>query len=62
MAQRYTQAQWLLLTGTLHGTTIDSAYVFFKDVIGYDLAGFYQRNSERIKKQIEDILTALLSA
>ncbi|MBD2775656.1 hypothetical protein ICL16_27260 [Iningainema sp. BLCCT55] len=62
VAQRYTQAQWLLLTGTTHGSTTDSTYVFFRDVIGYDLAAFFQRNSVRLKNEIEVILTALLTA
>jgi hypothetical protein len=62
VAQRYTQAQWLLLKGTTHGSSIDSTYVFFRDVIGYDLAAFFQRNSVRIRHEIEVILTDLLSA
>jgi hypothetical protein len=62
VAQRYTQAQWLLLKGTTHGSSIDSTYVFCRDVIGYDLAAFFQRNSVRIRHEIETILTDLLSA
>ncbi len=62
VAHRYTQAQWLLLRGTKYGSTTDSTYVFFRDVIGYDIAAFFERNSERIKNETEAILTALISA
>ncbi len=62
VAQRYSQAQWLLLKSTTHGTITDSTYVFCRDVIGYALAAFFQRNSARIKGEIETILTTLLNA
>lgn len=62
VAQRYIQAQWLLLTGTVYGSATDSTYVFFKDIIGFDLGSFFQRNSVRIKQEIETILSALLTA
>lgn len=62
VANRYTQAQWLLLKGTKQGSITDSTYVFFRDVVGYDLAAFFERNSARIKKETEAILTALISA
>jgi hypothetical protein len=60
VAFRYTKAQWLLLTGTISGQTVDSTYVFCRDVIGYDLAGFFERNSIRIKSELEQVLIALL--
>jgi hypothetical protein len=62
VAYRYTQAQWLLLRGTTSGSTTDSTYIFCRDVIGYDLAAFFQRNSARIKNETEAILRALISA
>jgi hypothetical protein len=62
VAHRYTQAQWLLLKGTMQGSATDSAYVFFRDVIGYDLAAFFERNSARIKNEVEAILSALITA
>jgi hypothetical protein len=36
--------------------------MFCRDVIGYDLAAFFQRNSARIKNETEAILMALISA
>src|SRR6185437_1025862 len=60
LVTRYTQARWLMLTGTTGGTSVDSTYVFCRDVLGYDLAGFFQRNSARFKIELEAVLTALL--
>ncbi len=61
VAERYERARWLLLRGTVKGTSLDSAYVFTKEVVGYDLAAFFQRNSKTLKKQIETVLQKLLS-
>jgi len=61
LVQRYTEAQWLLLRGTTNGTTLDSTYVFCREVVGYDLGAFFERNSPRIKQEIEGILEALLN-
>lgn len=61
MAERYERARWLLLRGTTQGTALDSAYVFVKDVVGYDLAGFFQRHSVTLKEQVESVLRKLFS-
>ena len=60
---RYLSANWLILRG-LPGSNdpYESVYAFSKQVLGYDLAGFFERNSPRIKSEIEKILTRLLSA
>jgi hypothetical protein len=60
IATRYTEARWLLLTGTKVGHTTDSTYVFCRDVLGYDLQGFFERNSVRFKTELERVLLALL--
>jgi len=44
IALRYQQARWLLLTGTSTGSDTESSYVFCREVLGYDLAAFFQRN------------------
>lgn len=62
LVQRYTEARWLLLRGTINGTPLESTYAFCRDVVGFDLAAFFERTSPRIKKEIESILEALLSA
>ena len=60
LAERYARAQWLILRGTMDGSALDSTYVFCRDVIGYDLAGFFDRNSAEIKARLEETLKALL--
>lgn len=60
IATRYTEARWLLLTGTKGGRATDSTYAFCRDVLGYDLAGFFERNSHRFKAELEKVLLALL--
>ena len=61
VAHRYRENLWLLLTGTANGTSTESTYSFCRDVIGYDLADFFQRYSPRIKTEVEAVLKALLS-
>jgi len=61
VAQRYRENLWLLLTGTVDGNPTESAYAFCRQVIGYDLADFFQRYSPRIKAEIEIALRALLT-
>lgn len=62
IAQRYRNERWVVLTGLTGGASSDeSLYTFCKDVVGYDLAGFFQRNSPALKKEVEAVLTALLT-
>lgn len=60
VAMRYYRARWLLLKGTTSGSMLDSTYIFSRDVIGYDLAGFFSRNSSTLRKEIEIVLEKLL--
>jgi hypothetical protein len=62
VASRYTQARWLLLTGTTAGSPTESTYAFCRDVLRYDLAGFFERNSSRFRKELEGVLATLLGA
>ncbi len=62
IAQRYRNERWVLLTGlTDNASSQESFYSFCKDVVGYDLAGFFQRNSPALKREVETVLTALLT-
>jgi hypothetical protein len=47
------------LTG--NATSDESFYGFCKEIVGYDLAAFFQRNSPALKKDVEAVLTALLT-
>ncbi len=62
VAQRYRENLWVLLTGTLSGSITTSGYCFCRDIVGYDLAGFFTRFSPRIKGEVENVLKTLLSA
>lgn len=61
IAERYTRARWILLRGTLTGTTLSSVYAFCKEVLGYDLASFFSKHKETFRKDIEEVLKDLLA-
>ena len=62
LAGRYSGAQWLILRGVMGGSSLNSTYTFCRDIVGYDLAAFFERNSEKIRTNMEQTLKALLSA
>ena len=59
---RYRAEKWSVVTGVL-GTTnpLISTYDFMRDVIGYDLAAFFERNSSILQEEIDAILQSLLA-
>ena len=61
VAMRYQRARWLLLRGTVEGSTTDSTYIFLRDVVGFDLAAFFARNSATLRNEINIVLEKLLS-
>jgi len=62
IAERYRNERWVLLIGLTSGASPhESFYSFCKDVVGYDLAGFFERNSPLLRKEVESVLTALLT-
>lgn len=61
IAERYLRAQWLIMRGSLSGSPLESTYAFVREVLGYDLAGFFTRNASRIRKEVETVIEALLS-
>jgi hypothetical protein len=63
VALRYRSERWVLLTGVVgKSSPHESIYAFTEEIIGYDLASFFQRNSGALKREIEKVLTALLRA
>jgi len=56
LEDRYRRAKWLVLRGVLSGTTYKSTYSFLKEVVGYDLAALFRRNSKRIRKEVGSVL------
>jgi hypothetical protein len=61
VADRYVNAGWLLLRGHLSNSSITSTYAFCDQVLCYDLAGFFQRNSPNLQQTVEQVLLALLA-
>lgn len=60
LADRYQRAQWLILRGTTSGKSTDSTYAFCREVLGYDLAGFFRHNSDAIKDETLAVFEGLL--
>lgn len=59
---RYRLAKWAILTGVIgKNDPFISTYDFMKDIVGYDLAGFFQRNSTTLRSEIDQVLQSLLA-
>ena len=59
---RYRNEKWILLTGKEIGKSpYNSIYSFMREIIGYDLAAFFQRHTEKIKAVTHNVLTLLLA-
>lgn len=58
---RYRIEKWAMLTGTV-GTDSDlrCVYAFMNNIIGYDLAGFFKRNSKSLRLELDRVLRSLL--
>lgn len=59
---RYRANQWCILTGG--GNQSDpyaNTYAFMEQIVGYDLAGFFERNRGVIFDEVDRVLRALLS-
>ena len=61
--RRYRAAGWVVTTGlTGREDPSVSTYDFLREVIGYDLAGFFERNSDRLRREVTAVLQALLDS
>lgn len=59
---RYRGEKWACLTGLVGlNDPLISTYDFMRDVIGYDLAAFFERNSATLRVEIDKVLRALLA-
>jgi hypothetical protein len=61
LADRYQNARWLILRGTLTGDPTTSTYYFCREILDYDLAKFFERNAKQLRHEIEAILKTLLA-
>jgi hypothetical protein len=59
---RYRAEKWAIITG-IEGANdpLASTYDFMRDVVGYDLAAFFKRNSSTLRTEIDAVLKALLA-
>lgn len=65
LVRRYKTSGWGLLRGITIGEGADdplqSTFAFSEQVLNYDLKGFFQRNTDLIRAEVEEILQELLS-
>ncbi|MGH8510772.1 MAG: hypothetical protein ACREU8_05135 [Gammaproteobacteria bacterium] len=59
---RYRAEKWAVLTG-IEGVKnpLVSTYDFMHEIVGYDLAAFFKRNTRTLRKEIDNVLKALLA-
>ena len=59
--RRYRAGRWVVVTGILGANDpLVSTYDFMHQVVGYDLAGFFERNTEKLKTEVDQVLRTLL--
>lgn len=59
---RYRAEKWIVLTGIAGAKDpLLSTYDFMREVVGYDLAAFFKRNSKALRVEIDTVLKALLT-
>ena len=59
---RYRAERWSVITGILGANDpLISTYDFMRDVVGYDLAAFFERNCKTFRTEIDAVLKALLA-
>ena len=62
LVNRYRAAQWAILTGTIGANDpLASTYDFMREVVGYDLAAFLERNKVALRHGVDEVLKALLA-
>ena len=60
---RYRAEKWGVVTGVVGANNpLVSTYDFMHDVIGYDLAAFFDRNRKTLRTEIDAVLKVLLTA
>lgn len=61
VARRYRSDGMLVLIGTASSDPTKSTFAFLREIVGYDLAGFFERNSEVIQSEVKTVVIKLLS-
>jgi hypothetical protein len=61
VASRYRAGKWGVLRGDVREErSTRSTFAFCRDVVGYDLQAFFERNQEILRKEVHSILAGLL--
>ena len=61
MFYRYHSEKWAILMGrTVNGSSLNSTYYFMSEVIGYDLASFFETHAGILHNEIAQVLETLL--
>ena len=59
---RYRAEKWTVLTGLVGlNDPLRSTYDFAREVVGYDLAAFFDRNKKTLRDEVDKVLRALLT-
>lgn len=59
---RYRAERWSVLTGLVGlNDPLRSTYDFTREILGYDLAAFFERNKKTLREEIDKVLRALLT-
>jgi hypothetical protein len=59
---RYRMEKWGIITGVAGANDpLISTYDFMRDIVGYDLAEFFERNSKTLHNEIDAVLKAILT-
>jgi len=59
---RYKNSRCGIITGILNNNDTASIYAFCNEILGFDLADFFQTNEDTIKEEVRAVLEKLLSA
>ena len=62
IANRYINSRAGILVGSTYDDVYTSLFSFTNHILGYDLAGFFQRNSYILRSEMQSVLNDLLSA
>lgn len=57
---RYRMDGMLVLTGLQNGNPYTSTFEFLKEITGFDLIAFLERNQEILKKEVQGVVNSLL--
>jgi len=61
IVERYERGKWLVLRGYLGNDALTSTFAFMREVVGYDLASFFDRNAATIREFTHSVLESLLT-